>query len=81
MTLKPLLKFSTTLIVSELMSITEHFVLEKYSWFVVPDHCWPLQKHPTSGRQMNLNPRYHPSPGGMTVKLKAKSKPKRGETK
>jgi hypothetical protein len=74
-TLKPLLKLSTTLIVWELASIIEHFILEKYSWFIVPDHHWSLQKHPTLGHLMNLNPMYHPSPRGMIVKLKARNKP------
>jgi hypothetical protein len=44
-TLKPLLKFSTTLIVWKLASTTERFILKKYSWFVIPDHRWSLQKH------------------------------------
>jgi hypothetical protein len=79
--LKPLLKLSITLIVWKLASTTEHFILNKYSWFVVPDHHWSLQTHPTLGHQMNLNPIYHPFPRGMIVKLKAINKLERGGTR
>jgi hypothetical protein len=81
MTLKPLLKFSTTLIVWKLASTTKRFILEKYSWFVIPDHHWSPQKHPTSYHQMNPNPIYHPLPRGLIVKLKARNKPERGGTR
>jgi hypothetical protein len=79
--LKPLLKFSTTLIVWKLASTTERFILEKYSWFVVPDHRWSLQTHQTSGHQMNPNPIYHPLPRDTIVKPKARNKPERGGTR
>jgi hypothetical protein len=75
--LKPLLKFSTTLIVWNLASTTERFILEKYSWLFAPDHRWSLQKHPTSSYQMNPNQIYHPSSRGMIVKLKVKNKPEK----
>ena len=74
--LKPPLKFSTTLIMRKLASITDHFMLEKYSWFAVPDHYWVLQKHPTSDHQTNPNPIYH----DMMVKPKARNKLEKGET-
>jgi hypothetical protein len=81
MMLKPLLKFSTTLLVWKLASTTECFIPKKYSWFVIPDHHWSLQKHLTSSHQMNPNPIYHPLPRGMIVKLKARNKPERGGTR
>jgi hypothetical protein len=80
MTLKPLLKFPTTLIVWKLASTIERFILEKYSWFVIPDHRWSLQKHPTLGHQMNPNPIYHPLPRDTIVKPKARNKSERRGT-
>jgi hypothetical protein len=77
--LKPLLKFSTTLIVWKLASTTERSILEKYSWFVVPDHHWSLEKHPTSGYQMNLNPIYHPLPRDIIVKRTPKTRQREEE--
>jgi hypothetical protein len=78
--LKPPLKFSTTLILRKLTSITDNFMLERYSWFAIPDHCWVLQKHPTSDHQTSPNPIYHPSPKDMMTKPRARNKPERGET-
>jgi hypothetical protein len=80
MMLELLLMFSTTLIVWKLVSTIGCFILEKYSWFVIPDHHWSLRKHPSLGYQMNPNLIYHPLPRGTVVKLKARNKPGRGGT-
>jgi len=53
-------------------------VVEKYSWFAIPDHHWSFFKHVTSGHQMSQNPIYHLKFKGTKAKLKTKDKLEKG---